>query len=114
MGRLVPVLVAAAALAACGGGADAPEAAANALRGRLEARSLSVRSIGCVASGLSYEGAVSYRCTVNFGDPHLVPYCAALVDGGLVTDRERPELRCYRPEDEARYRAAALLGPEDG
>jgi hypothetical protein len=37
---------------------------------------------------------------------HLVPYCAALIDGALVTDREVPDLRCYPPEDEERYRAA--------
>jgi hypothetical protein len=111
---LAPAVLATAALAACGGGPDTPEAVANALRARLEERELSVRSVACLASGLSFEGATAYRCTVNFGDPHLVPYCAALPDGELVTDRERPALRCYRPEDEERYRAGALLEPGPG
>lgn len=76
------------------------------LEKRLSAKDLSVRSIACVPSGLRFSGSPSYRCTVNFGDPHLVPYCVALAEGRYVTDRERPELRCYAPEDEARYRAA--------
>lgn len=112
MSRLAAALAAALVLAAaCGGPADTPEAAAAALRDRLEARDLSVRSIDCLDSGLELEGAASYRCTVNFGDPHLVPYCVALLDGGAVTDRERPELRCYPPEEEARYRENAWLEP---
>jgi hypothetical protein len=102
--RRLALLVAAAVLAACGTATlGAPDAW---LQARLAARGLSVRSIDCVDSGLSFSGSPSYRCTVNFGDPHLVPYCVALADGRYVTDRERPELRCYTPEDEARYRAA--------
>lgn len=110
--RIVPALVAAAMLAGCGDGdaAATPQAAADALRVRLEGHDLSIRSIACVASDLpAFDGATAYRCTVDFGDPHLVPYCAALVEGELVTDRERPELRCYRAEDEERYRAATVL-----
>lgn len=99
------------ALAACGGRADTPEAAAAALRDRLEARDLSIRSIACLDSGLELEGATAYRCTVNFGDPHLVPYCVALLEDGAVTDRERAELRCYPPGEEQRYRENAWLEP---
>ncbi len=111
--RLCAAIGAAAllALAACGGRADTPEAAAAALRERLEARDLSVKSIDCLDSGLELEAATSYRCTVNFGDPHLVPYCVALLDSGAVTDRERAELRCYPPEEEQRYRENAWLEP---
>ncbi|MCL4289445.1 MAG: hypothetical protein KJ051_04150 [Thermoleophilia bacterium] len=100
-----------AVVAACGGHADTPGAAAAALRERLEARDLSIRSIACLDSGLELEGATSYRCTVNFGDPHLVPYCIALLDSGAATDRERPGLRCYPPEEEQRYRENAWLEP---
>ena len=60
-------------LAACGGAAPAVD---QALRHRLEERDLSVSSIACVDSGLRYEDADVFRCNVNFGDPHIVPYCA--------------------------------------
>ena len=113
--RRTAAALAVLALAACGstppGG---PDSAASALRARLEALDLSVRSVACIGSGLVFNGATAFRCTVNFGDPHLVPYCAVLVDGELVTDRERPELRCYPPEDEVRYRAATAVGSADG
>ena len=95
------------ALAGCGGAPAIDEE----LRDRLEEHGLSVRSIACIDSGLVYEEAAVFRCNVNFGDPHIVPYCAALVDGSLATDRERPGMRCYRPEDEQRYREATLNGP---
>ncbi|MCC6224237.1 MAG: hypothetical protein IT201_12195 [Thermoleophilia bacterium] len=104
--------VAAVALAvSCGGERAGTAAAAAALRDRLEALDLSVRSIDCIDSELELEGRAAYRCTVNFGDPHLVPYCVALLEGGPVTDRERPELRCYPPEEEQRYRENARLEP---
>ena len=94
------------ALAGCGGAPAIDEA----LRDRLEERALSVRSVSCIDSGLRYEGARVFRCNINFGDPHVVPYCAALVDGSLATDREHADMRCYRPEDEQRYRDAAFGG----
>ena len=31
-----------------------------------------------------------------------------MIDGSLTTDRERGDMRCYRPEDEQRYRNATL------
>lgn len=111
--RLVLVLVlgAAALLTACGG---PEEDVGDALQARLDAKLLSVRWVQCLDSGIAEQGEPVYRCTVDFGDPHLVPYCAVLLDGELTTDRERPELRCYAPEDAQRYRDAALLGPPDG
>ncbi len=111
MNRHVLVLGAAALLAACGGSdRDIDEA----LRVRLEDKLLSVTWVRCLDSGIAEQSEPVYRCTVDFGDPHLVPYCAVLLDGELVTDREQPGLRCYPPEDEQRYRDAALLGPPDG
>lgn len=110
MRRLAPAFVAAALVAACGGTAPS-ERAAGALEQRLEGKRLSVRSIDCLDSGVRFSGEVSWRCTVNFGDPHVVPYCVALVDGKTFTDRETGELRCYPPQEEARYRDNARLEP---
>lgn len=90
----------------------AEAAAAQALTARLEARALSVRWVRCVESSERFAGEPAFRCTVNFGDPHLVPYCVARVGGVHLTDRERPEMRCYPPAEEARYRENALLGPD--
>jgi hypothetical protein len=98
----------AAAIAGCGGNAAGPPVD-EALRTRLVDGGLSVRSVACVDSGLRYGGAPVFRCNVNFGDPHIVPYCAALLEGALATDRERKDMRCYRPEDEQRYREGTLL-----
>jgi hypothetical protein len=103
-------LGAAALLAACGGSEATVD---EALQDRLEAKRLSVRWVQCLDSGIAERSEPVYRCTVDFGDPHLVPYCAVLFDGELVTDREQPGLRCYPPEEEQRYRDAALLGPPD-
>jgi hypothetical protein len=108
--RLPLVLGAVPLLVACGG---SEAGAGDVLQERLEAKQLSVTWVRCLDSGIVEEGEPVHRCTVNFGDPHLVPYCAVLLDGELVTDRERPQLRCYSPEDEQRYRDAALLGPPD-
>ncbi len=106
MRRVAPALAAAVALAACGSSSLPVD---QALRERLEGFDLSVQAIACVDSRLEYNGEPVFRCTVNFGDPHIVPYCAAIVEGALATDREEDGMRCYRPEDEERYRGAALL-----
>jgi hypothetical protein len=41
-----------------------------------------------------FAGAEMSRCNVDFGDPHVVPYCAVLVRGTLIADRENPALDC--------------------
>jgi hypothetical protein len=41
-----------------------------------------------------YAGRRLYRCNVNFGDPHILPYCAVLVGGKLLTDHENAHLNC--------------------
>lgn len=101
-------LAGAAVLAGCAG---APPSVDSALRERLEGLRLSVRSVACVDSGIRAGGEPVFRCHVNFGDPHVVPYCALVRGDELVTDREDPSLRCYPPEDEARYRRATLTEP---
>jgi hypothetical protein len=39
---------------------------------------------------------------VNFGDPHIVQYCAVVRGGRLVTDHEDASIRCGRRRDPVR------------
>jgi hypothetical protein len=95
-------LALAAVLAAgCGGGAErpppvGPAGAEAALGARLRERDLSFRWVRCVDGGRRREGAVVWRCTVNFGQPHLPAYCVLVRDGRAVTQVEDPTLRCRR------------------
>lgn len=75
-----------------------PNAAAvrAALEKRLLGRKLSFRWVVCVRTKRSFAGSPIFRCNVNFGEPHIVRYCATLEDGQLVTNREQPEMRCGR------------------
>ncbi len=75
--------------------AKAAEARA-ALEARLLGRKLSFRWVECVRTKRSFAGSVIFRCNVNFGEPHIVRYCATLDDGQLATNREQPEMRCGR------------------
>lgn len=75
-----------------------PEAAEvrAALEARLLGKKLSYRWVVCVRTKRSFAGSPIFRCNVNFGEPHIVRYCATLEDGQLVTDREQAKLRCGR------------------
>jgi hypothetical protein len=93
--------LAVAALAGCGGGhgpasVPGPGSVQAALLARLEARGLAPRYVRCADSGRRVDGQPVFRCNVNFGDPRISPYCALLRDGALVTQVERPLLRCGR------------------
>jgi hypothetical protein len=95
--------VALLALAGCGGpGTDASSGPANAqevraaLEARLVRRKLSYRWVVCVPTKQSFAGSPIFRCNVNFGEPHIVRYCATLAEGRLVTNREQPDMRCGR------------------
>jgi hypothetical protein len=88
-------------LGACGGShttSDGVNAAAvkAALQARLLERKLSYRWVVCVRTKRSFAGSPIFRCNVNFGEPHIVRYCATLEGGRLVTNREQPEMRCGR------------------
>ena len=90
-------------LAGCGGsGSDATSAPATvgevraALEARLVARKLSYRWVVCVRTKRSFAASPIFRCNVNFGEPHIVRYCATLGDGRLVTSSEQPAMRCGR------------------
>ncbi len=85
------------------GGSDASSTPAtqrevrSALESRLLDRKLSFRWVVCVPTEWSFAGSTIFRCNVNFGDPHIVRYCATLEDGELTTNREQREMRCGRP-----------------
>ena len=90
-------------LAGCGGSgsnADAEPVRAQevraALEARLVARKLSYRWVVCVRTKRSFAASPIFRCNVNFGEPHIVRYCATLGDGRLVTSSEQPAMRCGR------------------
>ena len=68
----------------------------DALESRLLDRNLSFRWVVCVPTKASFAGSTIFRCNVNFGEPHIVRYCATLDDGKLVTNREQPAMRCGR------------------
>lgn len=101
----VALLVTALALVARGGTSlDAepalawgPSAIERSLEQRLSDNRLSVRWVQCVTprGGASlHRGAKVLRCAANFGAPHMPVYCATIVGGELVTDRQVRGLRC--------------------
>lgn len=88
-------------LAGCGGSRTTPVSArAAAVRTALEARllekNLSFRWVVCVRTKRSFAGSTIFRCNVNFGEPHIVRYCATLEAERFVTNHERPGMRCGR------------------
>ena len=88
-------------LAGCGGSASKPgtpntEAVKDALVARLQSKSLSYRWIVCVGAGRSFRGQPVVRCNVNFGEPHIVVYCAVLQFARLETNHELPAIPCGR------------------
>jgi hypothetical protein len=92
----VPLLV-----VACGSsdstsaGASSDEVRA-ALEARLLGKKLSYRWVVCLRTERSFAGSQIFRCNVNFGEPHIVRYCATLDAGQFVTNREQPKMRCGR------------------
>ena len=84
-------------LAGCGGRAEtSPAEVKEALEARLVGKKLSFEWVYCLRTRRSFEDRTIFRCNVNFGDPHIVIYCAVLDEGRLVTNRERPRIRCGR------------------
>lgn len=74
-----------------------PAGAERALQARLEARSLSTHYVKCADSGFrSARGEPIFRCNVNYGEPHIWPYCVVIRDGAAVTNVEDAALRCRR------------------
>jgi hypothetical protein len=67
-----------------------------ALEARLLGKTLSYRWVVCLQTKRSFAGSPIFRCNVNFGEPHIIRYCAILEAGQFVTNREKPEMRCGR------------------
>jgi hypothetical protein len=67
-----------------------------ALEARLMGKKLSYRWVVCLRTERSFAGSRVFRCNVNFGEPHIVRYCATLEAGQFVTNREQPKMRCGR------------------
>ncbi len=97
MRRAAAVAAALVLLAGCGGsGETSPAEVKEALEARLVGKQLSFEWVYCLRTRRSFEDRTIFRCNVNFGEPHIVIYCAVLDDGRLVTNRERPGIRCGR------------------
>jgi hypothetical protein len=92
-----PVAAGLVLLAGCGGSTEAsPAEVSEALEARLAGKKLSFEWVYCLRTRRSFEGRRIFRCNVNFGEPHIVIYCAVVDDGDLVTNREQPAIRCGR------------------
>ncbi len=91
-------LLAALTLAAgCGGEAETSRAAVRAaLEARLDGKRLSYEWVYCLRTRRTFEEKTIFRCNVNFGEPHIVIYCVTLDGDTLLTNRERPGIRCGR------------------
>ena len=98
MTRIALLAAALALVAACDDNAETatPAYVRAALEARLVERNLSFEWVYCLRTRLEFEGRDVFRCNVNFGEPHIVIYCAVLEDGRLITNRERPAIRCGR------------------
>lgn len=88
-------------LSGCGGSdpSSTPATArevGSALESRLLDRKLSFRWVVCMRTERSFAGTATFRCNVNFGDPHIVRYCATLKGSELVTNWDEPGMRCGR------------------
>ena len=98
MSRTALLAAALALVAGCGDTENAatPADVKAALEARLVDRHLSFEWVYCLRTKLEFEGRDIVRCNVNFGEPHIVVYCAVLDDGTLITNRERRTIRCGR------------------
>jgi hypothetical protein len=99
--RVIAVALGLLLLGGCGGSETGsmpakPWEVRTALQSRLLDRKLSFRWVVCVQTKASYARSPIFRCNVNFGEPHIVRYCATLEDGLLTTNREQPSMRCGR------------------
>lgn len=65
-----------------------------ALEARLSEQYLSYQWVVCTRMPQRFHVVQVSRCNVNFGDPHIVPYCAVLIAGILVTDQDNHAVDC--------------------
>ena len=70
-------------LAGCGGSAEtSPAEVKEALEARLVGKKLSFEWVYCLRTRRSFEDRTIFRCNVNFGEPHIVIYCASSTKAG--------------------------------
>lgn len=99
MTRAAVLAAAIALLAGCGGKAETSTADVRvALESRLHGKHLAFEWVYCLRTRRTFEGKTIFRCNVNFGEPHIVIYCVTLEGETLLTNRERPGIRCGRGE----------------
>jgi hypothetical protein len=91
-------------LAACGGSSTSSRIESK-LQEHLTERNLSVKWVRCAAARESV-----YRCNVNFGDPHVQIYCAAMIDGELRAAEWRQAVHGRQDRAAAARECAARLG----
>ena len=100
-GALLLALASLLILTACGSsqktsGRSNSAAVTAALEARLRGMNLSYRWVVCIETKRSFAGSPIFRCNVNFGEPHIVRYCATLDGEQLVTNHEQARMRCGR------------------
>jgi hypothetical protein len=96
--RAAPLAAALIFIAGCADNSADPSPAEvkTALEARLVGKKLSFEWVYCLRTRRSHEDRTIFRCNVNFGEPHIVMYCAVLEGGELITNRELPAIRCGR------------------
>jgi hypothetical protein len=61
---------------------------------RLRDEHLDYLWVDCVKTPHRFEGVRVVRCNVDFGEPHIVAYCAVLRDRWLLTSEDDPAIPC--------------------
>ena len=92
-----------------------PAEVKEALEARLVGKKLSFESVYCLRTQRSFEDRTIFRCNVNFGEPHIVIYCAVVDEGGSVTNRAaagnplRPHCASVKPTRSNRKSARVII-----
>jgi hypothetical protein len=94
--RAALLVAALAFLAGCGSAEPTTTDVRKAVEARLVGKSLSFEWVYCLRTEREFDDYPIFRCNVNFGEPHIVIYCAIIDEGSLVTNREKPAIRCGR------------------
>ena len=75
---------------------------------RLRTEDLHYRWVACVTTRRTFQGVRVVRCNVDFGEPHIVAYCAIIRGGRLVTNHETPGFAC--PADLRGWKTTIVTG----
>lgn len=100
MKRGLVIVLAAGALAGCGGSAASvtavpPPVAKKLMVERLRTKHLDYTWLACIALPRTYRSVPITRCNVGFGiDPHVEAYCVVMRDGKMVSNHEDASIPC--------------------